>query len=460
MAQAITNTVPKDSYGGLFTPPKKNYGGLLGGGLMAAPMANSTPQTTSMTAKPLFPSTQTQSSVIQPMNAPQAAPVAKPAVQTATPAPLAAANTTPIVGGTGSGGTLNPNFTMQTGSAQAGGSTPVRGLFSDVATSLAAKSRETNPMTEESFKRAQQLAETLKQSRLNQARAESNQLLAPIPIGDATGRQQVTRSQYLAEQSALTGQLQAEQALAGLGITQQQAQQSALSSAGSLAQPSVAAYGQTVFDPTSGGFTGGGSLPPEVMQQYAQMAATGQYAAIPSFITGNPVLNAQLNVAAKAINPSYTPVGSQGASQVLGTIPALQSAEAAADGIKNTIITYLQTNPQINASNLSAAGVFQQWLAGQTSDPKYQTFLNYLNEYTNTLAPILGVGGDTTNLKTQIAQGFINAAASGQSIAQVLNATSALAKNKVIDLQAGATGGGTSVPDTSNQTPSGSVGWY
>lgn len=236
------------------------------------------------------------------------------------------------------------------------------------------------------------------------------------------------------------------------GANTQQAQTiSGLNSAASLSQPQVTSFGQTSFNPVSGQFDGGGSLPPEVMQQYAQMAATGQYNAIPSFITSNPVLNAQLNAGAQAINPNYTPIGAAGASQVLSGIPQLTSANTAAEGIKNTIQSYLQQNPTLNATDLAAGNLLQQWIQGkQMTDPKYQTLFNYLNEYTNTLAPILGVGGDPTNLKTQIAQGFINAAASGASISQVLNSMSSLATNKIQDLQSGALGQGTNVPAPSS----------
>jgi hypothetical protein len=76
------------------------------------------------------------------------------------------------------------------------------------------------------------------------------------------------------------------------------------------------------------------------------------------------------------------------------------------------------------------------------TDPKYQTLFNYLNEYTNTLAPILGVGGDATNLKTEIAQSFVNGVASGQSIAEVLNNIQTLSHGKIQDMRSGATGGG------------------
>jgi hypothetical protein len=253
-----------------------------------------------------------------------------------------------------------------------------------------------------------------------------------------TGQQLTAQSQYANALGTALG-----------GANTQQAQMiSGLGSAAGFAQPQVTAVGQTSFDPLTGQFAGGvGGIPPEVMQMYANMAVTGQYSAIPSIITSNPILAAQLNVAAKALNPNFTPVAAQGASGVLANLPALQSAETASEGIKNSIISFLNANPQLNQSNAALLNAAQQWVQGkQLTDPKYQTLFNYLNEYTNTLAPILGVGGNPTNLKTQIASDFVNAAASGQSIAEVLNATSALAKNKLLDMQSGALGGGTNVP--------------
>lgn len=356
--------------------------------------------------------------------------------------------------GGGTSGLIQPQqpTTIQPPAGTANGTLPQssgRGLFPNVVSSLAGLAGNYQGLAA----KAADIGTTYGQEYANigaqGARAKAGYLTTgttPVAEGNAAVVAQTTAAQQQAvaqgEQAALQG-LQT-------GINANQGASTALSSAANYSQPQVTAYGQTSFSPVTGEFAGSGSLPPEVMQQYAQMASSGQYSAIPSFITSNPVLNAQLNVAAKALNPNYTPIGAQGASSVLQGIPALQSANTAAEGIKNTITSYLQSNPQLNPSDLAAGNLLQQWIQGkQLTDPKYQTLFNYLNEYTNTLAPILGVGGDATNLKTQIAQGFVNAAASGQSISQVLSAMSALATNKIQDLQSGAVGGGTTVPNTS-----------
>lgn len=133
----------------------------------------------------------------------------------------------------------------------------------------------------------------------------------------------------------------------------------------------------------------------------------------------------------------------------------MQAANVAAKGIQNSITSYLQQNPQLNPSDATFANAISQWVSGQQlGDPKYQTLANYLNEYISTLAPILGVGGDTTNLKTQIAQSMLNARASGQSIIQVLQNLSSLADQKVQNFASGAQGGGV-VAGNTPQAPQG-----
>lgn len=257
-----------------------------------------------------------------------------------------------------------------------------------------------------------------------------------------------------AEEAALQG---TSQELTGQGQAT-----TALSSAAGLAKPEVAGFGQTVFQPTTGDFAGGGaggiapgSAMDSALNQYAQMAASGQVSAVPSSITSNPVLNAELNKRAKSINPAYNPITSAAEGNVLSQLPSMTAANTAAKGIKNTIISFLNSNPDLNQADAALVNQAQQWLQGQQlTDPRYQTLFNSLNEYTSTLAPILGVGGDPTNLKTQIAQSFINAQASGQSIATVLNNIENLADQKITNFRSGALGGGVvSSPSLSGSAP-------
>lgn len=250
----------------------------------------------------------------------------------------------------------------------------------------------------------------------------------------------------------LTGQSQLLSGLStalGSADTQQAQAIQAMTSAAGLAQPSPAGYGQTVFDPTTGGFSGGsqGMEPQAVAQQLANAVKSGQMTyeqAVQSLGyaggAGQQFLNQALGSGFNAPLSSAT-IGGQ--ADVIGQLPALYGAEVAAEGLKDQIVTYLASNPSLNPSDLAKGNILKQWVEGkQLTDPRYQTLFNLLNEYTNTLTPILGVGGSSTNLKTQIAQDFINAAASGQSIATVLNNMQAISKSKLQNLQSGAMGGG------------------
>lgn len=290
----------------------------------------------------------------------------------------------------------------------------------------------------------------------------------PIPIEFQQGRAQVAQQAMAQKEAALegivsnvlTGRGQTLGAGQAIGTRQLGGAESVL---GAVAPITGVTPGTQIVQPgllgtSEGGVSGG--ISDADMQQYAQMAANGQISAVPSFITSNPVLNAQLNDAAKKINPNYNPITSAAQGSVLASIPALQAANTAASGIKNQIDTFLQTNPTINPNDLAVGNKIQQWISGkQLADPKYQNFFNMLNDYTNTLAPILGVGGSPTNLKTEIAQSFLNAQASGQSIQQVLDGLENLANTKIQNLQSGALGGGPVNPSSSGGSSTSDFGW-
>lgn len=120
----------------------------------------------------------------------------------------------------------------------------------------------------------------------------------------------------------------------------------------------------------------------------------------------------------------------QGNVQLGQQYAGMNAAGQAATGIKNSIQQIINQIP-LNPSIFSDVNKVIQLLSGRVSDPNYQTLSNYLNEYISTIAPILGFGGDTTNLKTEIAQSMINAQASGQSISTVLDNLESLAQAKL-----------------------------
>lgn len=286
---------------------------------------------------------------------------------------------------------------------------PVKGLFPDIVTSLANRSTTASPEYTQAMKDAEAYNKSLQESLSNEAKGEATLLGQAIPLGDQEGQAQVLRNQYLKQQQALGAGFQGASNLLGAANTQQQIQQTGLGTAAGLTQPQLGAVGtQAFYNPVTGLPEGGSSA---------------------NTPFGGGV--AQGNVA----------LGQQYAANV--------SANNQAKAVKDQITNYLDQNPTLNPSNFSDVNQIIQLLSGRVSDPRYQVLSNYLTEYVNTLAPILGVGGDTTNLKTQIAQGFVNAHQSGQSIASVLNGIEALANAKLNAQQGGSEG----------QTPQGGSIW-
>lgn len=357
--------------------------------------------------------------------------------------------------------TPTPQTTPNTGTSNAPAGTP--GVFSSVLGSLS--NPQTNPI-------ASQAATdyTTQNQALENYEANAGQTLQGIYEPTVTTSGAVMQGRANAAQQAINetiGNLQnaviKQQGLITIGQNQQQLNQGAQESAlGSLAtgQP------QFVYNPQTGQYNmnvgGSGVQSPQQVAQQLDDGTLSPDQATSALSYLGPTAQSQLIAAMKTVNPGFnwnTAVGqasatqqnaatlgtaqTQGEAAVLQSLPAMTSANVAASGIKNTIEQYLASNPNLNPSNLAAGNTLQQWIQGkQLTNPQYQTLFNDLNEYTNTLTPTLGVGGDSTNLKTEIAQSFVNAAASGQSIAQVLDNIQTLAEQKVQNLQSGASGGG------------------
>lgn len=217
-----------------------------------------------------------------------------------------------------------------------------------------------------------------------------------------TGLQGLLQNQFNQGQAALSAQEQSAASRLSAANTQQQLQQSALTGAiGANAPITGVPYGTQVYNPSTGQFTSGGTA-----------------------FQGGQVAGEQA-------------LGQQYAQNV--------SANNQALGIKNQIVSFLNATP-INPSQFTDLNSVIGLLSGKVSDPKYTQLSAQLTEYLNTLAPILGVGGDTTNLKTQIAQSMLDGRMQPKAIVDVLNTIEQTAQTKLNQQKLG---GGTQT-NTSN----------
>lgn len=171
-------------------------------------------------------------------------------------------------------------------------------------------------------------------------------------------------------------------------------------------KPAVTSFGQTVFEPYTGTFAGGGAggvAPGSEMDKsldlYANMAASGQISAVPSSITSNPVLNAELTRRAQAINKGYSPVTSEAmgssAANLTGQKAQLQSIFNGVDANYKLLLNTAEQG-QVNQGNVPVINQLQQNVArGLASNEAVINFRNTLAAVRAAYAQILGGGTST-----------------------------------------------------------------
>lgn len=106
------------------------------------------------------------------------------------------------------------------------------------------------------------------------------------------------------------------------------------------------------------------------------------------------------------------------------------SAHNQAVAQKNDIVNFLNTTP-INPSDFTDVNSVIGLLNGKTSDPKYQQLAARLNEYLQTITPIMGIGGDSTDYKANLAQSLLNGKMSPQAIVDQLNTLDSIQQKKL-----------------------------
>jgi len=289
----------------------------------------------------------------------------------------------------------------------------------------------------------------------------------PSDLNYQTGRLAAIQSEYNTSKAALNANYQSLLQARGQNIG---AAESALGTATQLtpspyAQPLVnPATGQVITGGAAG--TGGqtGGFPPEVMNQYAQMAAKGQYSAIPSFITSNPVLSAALNTAAKQINPSFSPTTSiaQGSSAADLTSQA-SSIQAQANGAEQNFNLLLNLAKQggVNDANQPILNQLQKNVQlGLTSNESVASFNSLIQSVRSQYASILG-GGTVTVEALQEAQSLIPDNISLSALQSLGTNLKYDAANRVagINQQIQTLGGGATGQTTTGGNQTGNITW-
>lgn len=348
--------------------------------------------------------------------------------------------------GVGTGGGQAPQGMEYNGQGQLVPKTTFTGLVDSLASTADRSSPEYQAAQSQYNDANQKLAD------LKNASANNQFVGAGTNIAEYAGTQGLLANRLANQEQALTGEMSAAQAAAQVATGQQGTQQSGLAAAGTLAQPQVGQYGQTYYNPLSGGTSSGsvGVSPSDpfygTLQTYAQALANNQGGTIPASVTGNPVLNAQVLQMAKAINPNFnynTAQGiAQGEQQVGSTSGAIQSQQqqqvaqykSALQQGQNlqSQLTNLITTFGLNPSDVNRVNSTLQAIASNTSSAQYKQLSNYVNDVANTYAQILTPpGGSATDTTRSIAASMLDATASGTSLIQVMQGLDNQAEAKI-----------------------------
>lgn len=227
----------------------------------------------------------------------------------------------------------------------------------------------------------------------------------------------------------LTGQSQLQSALnqtAGNLNTQQAQQLSGLGTAGSLAAPNPAQYGQTVFDPATGQFTGGNLDPQTQAANLAQQVMSGAMTydqAIASLGYAGSAGTNFLNNAITGAGGNPLQLQAQNAAQQANIATAGTAAtDIARAGLGAVTPQYVQTEANVTAAKEQAGralGILQQTglnnvsstdfnkaaneLRSRMGDPNFAAFQTAINEAKNFYTSVLAGSGSTPSGNEEIA---------------------------------------------------------
>jgi hypothetical protein len=240
-------------------------------------------------------------------------------------------------------------------------------------------------------------------------------------VSEAQGEAGLYNTQMIGQENAAATALAGYQNQAGIATGQQSAQQSGLAAAGALAAPQA---GQNPLTQSYNPLT----------NSYSPLAISGAGANAATDIENYGSLQQQQAIgAAAAQNNSY-----------------LGGAQVAASNLQNLI-----TTNNLNPSALTFANGALQLAEQYTSNPAYAKLPGAINDFVASLAPILGTGGNVTDMKTQMASQFVQMLQSGATINAVVQYFTDQAQQKITGM---ANGGGANISGTGNTQSNGTSG--
>jgi hypothetical protein len=283
---------------------------------------------------------------------------------------------TPPTGGGITTGTPNAPYSLTTPEG-----TPNAGLYGQLTTGLA-NVPLTNTDTALARKNLQELQNEY-------AQATNDIESRPQGLSQQAGQEGILNRLFASKQGA------AQTALSS-ALTSQQLQQQALGTAASLAAPQSYGITNAPYNPV-----------------------TGQFG----------------NMAGASGNGGLSSVGQTlGQLDMAQQLPQLNASYQQATGVKDSFESWIKNNKSVLPSDVNLVNKLRSWaLGGQFSDPAYPELNQFLNEYLNTITPLIGSSGNVTNFKQAIVQDMINPSSGADSVVQQINNLHSIAGGKLLE---------------------------
>lgn len=371
-------------------------------------------------------------------------------------------------GGSGSSSSTNTGSTSSTVPTQTTPQYP--GVFGSLLGQTQQASQGNIPIGQNAADIAAQYGQEIARIGGEGARAQAGYLTTgttPVAQGNAAVIAQTTAAQQQAlaqgEQAALTG--------TGQQLTAQGQAQSGLSTAAGLAKPSPTAFGQTVFNPTTGQFenagaggTGSNLDPQTLATQLAPLVASGQltFDAANAQMTGGVAGTTALRNEILKSNPNFNFNLSASSAQTQAQGQQLQTQSATVNQALDTLTNFYSQLSPFMTGGIPLTNDIAQSIGHFLGSDKVSQFNNALSDARVQVQNILGSIGVTPTESGVIANTYLPAGMTPSQLQANIGSLKTLIQQKVDNfVKSGQQSSSTSGTSTSSQnvisTPYGNI---
>lgn len=258
----------------------------------------------------------------------------------------------------------------------------------------------------DAMKQAEDINKQLAESKANLAKELSLNAQNPIPLEFQQGRGQIITQQGLAQQGALASELQGASNLAGVANTQQQTQQTGLTSAANLAQPQLAGFNQQSFNPLTGQFgtgTGGGTalsqLPPQAqtaINSYAEQVRNGSMTRADAESRLSAYGVAGTNALNEVLGTGFNTNASNASSSTTAQGQQLQTAAHATTQALDSLQTLFNNLSKAQTGGIPATNSIANWIASALGSSALTQYNQTLHDARAQLQGVLTASGGAT----------------------------------------------------------------